>query len=98
MIYRFDPAAQQELRAAAEWYFDEGGRLLADDFQAAVYRAIQLIANMPKLGTRAYPDTRIWPLKRFPYSLVYRLEIEGVCVLAVAHQRREPGYWKGRVR
>jgi len=35
-------------------------------------------------------------LKRFPYSIVY-IELEAqVRVLAFAHLRRKPGYWKSR--
>jgi toxin ParE1/3/4 len=33
-------------------------------------------------------------LKRFPYTIFYVVEGNTVFVLAVAHQRREPGYWR----
>ena len=33
----------------------------------------------------------------FPYSVVYRESDTGPKVYAIAHQRREPGYWQGRV-
>jgi hypothetical protein len=36
------------------------------------------------------------PLRRFPYSIVYLLLPEEIRVLAIAHQRRKPGYWSGR--
>ena len=36
-------------------------------------------------------------LDRYPYSLIYRIVAEGVQVIAVAHSRRRPGYWSGRV-
>ena len=96
MNYRFEPAARRELLEAANWYFDEGGELLARDFEVTALRAVRLIATMPVLGTRAYRGARLWPLRRYPYTIVYKHENEGICVLAVAHQRREPGYWKNR--
>ena len=34
--------------------------------------------------------------KRFPYAIHYAMEGKTVTVLAVAHQRRKPGYWRGR--
>ena len=38
-------------------------------------------------------------VKRFPYHIVYiNLETETtIRVLAVAHDRRKPGYWKSRL-
>jgi len=35
-------------------------------------------------------------MRRFPYSIVYRVETEKVFVLAVAHLRRRPLYWRDR--
>lgn len=36
-------------------------------------------------------------LRKFPYALVYALGMEQVHLLAVAHLRRRPGYWRNRV-
>ena len=37
-------------------------------------------------------------LRRYPYSVVYRVATSGdVQVIAVAHASREPGYWRDRV-
>ena len=92
MNYRFEPAAQWELLEAANWYFDEGGELLAKDFEATALRAVRLVASMPLLGTRVYPGTRGWPLRRFPYTFAYRIEDGSICALAVALQSRELPY------
>ncbi|MBY0228599.1 MAG: type II toxin-antitoxin system RelE/ParE family toxin [Gemmataceae bacterium] len=36
-------------------------------------------------------------LIRHPYSVIYRVEEDGiVLVVAVAHSSREPGYWQRR--
>jgi toxin ParE1/3/4 len=43
------------------------------------------------------PDIRRVTLHSFPFDLVYRERQGQVQVLAVAHRRREPGYWVGRV-
>jgi toxin ParE1/3/4 len=42
------------------------------------------------------PDIRKVSLRGFPYSVVYREVDSVVQVLAVAHHRREPGYWARR--
>ena len=36
-------------------------------------------------------------LQRFPYLTVFRETAAGVEILAVAHGRRRPGYWRDRV-
>ena len=61
-----------------------------------MHRALRLLAFMPRLGTPGYPGVRTWPLKDYPYTLVYRVQGEVISVIAVAHQSREPGYWAGR--
>ena len=35
-------------------------------------------------------------LKRYPYAIFYTVTDEEVRVMAIAHERREPLYWKGR--
>lgn len=96
MIVEFRPPAQHELIQAGEWYLREGGRRVAEQFEGAVSRALALLAVMPSLGTPSYGQARLWPLRRFPYTLVYRVQGEMLTVLAVAHQSRSPEYWVGR--
>ena len=96
MIVEFRAAARQELFEAGQWYLQDGGPAVAEKFEWAVQRALQLLALMPTLGTPSYPDVRLWPLKRFPYTLVYSLQRDVLSILAVAHQSRAAGYWAGR--
>jgi toxin ParE1/3/4 len=37
-------------------------------------------------------------LHRFPYSVIYEAQGSTVTVLAVAHHRRRPGYWKATAK
>lgn len=96
MNHRFGPFARLELREAAQWYLADGGPAIAEQFETAIERALQLLLFMPQLGRPAYPGVRTWPLKRFPYTLVYRADGPMITVIAVAHQSRGPGYWQGR--
>ena len=96
MNVRFVPLAREELGEAVAWYLEHGGNRAAQGFEAAIDNAIRLLAVMPKLGTPAFGGLRNWPLRRHSYTLVYRLEGAGICVVAVAHQSRRPGYFKGR--
>lgn len=96
MRHRFRPVARRELLDATQWYLADGGIAAAERFEWAVTRAIRFLEYMPQLGTPSYPGLRTWPLKNFPYTLVYRVRGELITVMAVAHQSREPGYWVGR--
>ncbi len=96
MKLEFQPAARQELASAMQWYLDDGGVQVAEQFEHALDRAVQLLTQLPKIGTPGAHDTRHWPLKRFPYTLVYRVRGKLISVVAVAHQSRAPSYWQGR--
>ena len=95
-MQQFRPHAERELLEATHRYLSDGGTAVAEQFEWAVQRALRLLALMPRLGTPSYRGVRTWPLKKFPYTLVYRVQGEVISVVAVAHQSREPGYWRGR--
>ncbi len=94
--HRFHPAALAEYLAAALWYGHEGGRRFAD----AVDRCVDEICEVPLAGSpwRGRAEIRRRVLRRFPYSVVYAVDAEGVLIVAVAHHRRRPGYWAARLR
>src|SRR5262249_46959945 len=70
---------------------------------SAVAAAFSLLAEQPTLGApvpgvRTDLPTRRVLLRRFPYAIVF-LEVDAtVRILAIAHQRRRPGYWIERLR
>jgi len=39
-------------------------------------------------------DIRQLPVNDFPYHVVFKRFAERVVVLAIAHDRRKPGYWR----
>ena len=95
---RLTPAALEELREAADWYEDQRAGL-GDDFVDAVAEAAASVAEWPGIGSRI--EVRGRGFRRigvagFPYHLPYRVSDEVVEVLAVAHDRRRPGYWVDR--
>jgi plasmid stabilization system protein ParE len=98
----FEDEADAEYRQAGRWYADrrEG---LGIEFFDAVDDVIRQIADFPRLGMSVplVPtdlSVRRLAVTRFPYHVVYLKTSEGVRILAVAHDRRKPGYWKSRLR
>jgi plasmid stabilization system protein ParE len=96
MIVSLHPEADEELIAAAVHYARHASRRVAADFLDQFDRAIALLQEYPRLGTPWRGEVRRFPLRRFPYSVVYSETAERLRVVAVAHQHRRPGYWRDR--
>ena len=54
------------------------------------------IAEAPLRYPVAEHGTRRLVLRRFPYNVFYRVGTEEIVIVAVAHQKRHPGYWAVR--
>ncbi|MDH4458051.1 MAG: type II toxin-antitoxin system RelE/ParE family toxin [Nevskia sp.] len=91
----FHPAAAEEVEAAEAWY-GERNPLAAAAFRAELSRAVESVRAHPEHGPPYLADTRRRPFRWFPFSLVYRSEPARILVIAVAHHRRKPGYWRER--
>jgi len=64
----------------------------------AVADVVTFIEAHPEIGTPVGDDplTRRVLVHRFPYQVVYRLTASEILIVAVAHLKRRPGYWKDR--
>ncbi len=93
----FLPAAEAELREAAQFYERRCPRL-GHDFFDEVERVVASIVEQPYSGVRISRNIRRRILRRFPFGVLYSVEQDGILVVAVMHLRRRPGYWKVRTR
>ena len=87
--------AVTEAEAAARWYA-ERSLTAAARFSVELDEAEAAIVERPEAWLLSDDGTRRYLLRRFPFSVVYRVEDARVVVVAIAHGRRRPGYWKGR--
>lgn len=92
--------ARAELHEAARWYGEQRAELRVE-FLAAIDEALERVVRLAKhLGPPPGVDPilgvkRVF-VKRFPFS-IYFLELPTrFRVLAVAHNRRRPFYWRDR--
>jgi plasmid stabilization system protein ParE len=90
------PRAVAEARAARRWYARRS-IAAANRFISELDHAIQQITDTPDLWQPYLHGTRAYRLGRFPYLVVYQEVAGTLYLLAVAHGRRRPGYWKRRV-
>ena len=91
----FHPEALQEAEAATVWYARRSPRA-AEEYLHELERAIDEIVSAPGRWPTFDLETRRILLRRFPYQVVYRETSQVIEVIAVAHGRRRPGYWRGR--
>jgi plasmid stabilization system protein ParE len=87
--------ALDEAAAAARWYAERSATA-ATAFSEEIDAAESAILRLPDAWPRHDHDTRRYLLRRFPFSIVYRVEADRILVVAVAHGRRRPGYWRSR--
>jgi plasmid stabilization system protein ParE len=90
------PAALEEAVAATEWYAKRSPRaagLFLDEIDDAIGR----ISGHPEQFPSFDSGTRRAVLRRFPFLIVFREATGSVEIIAVAHGRRKPGYWRDRI-
>jgi toxin ParE1/3/4 len=89
------PAALAEAEEAAAWYAERDPRVAAL-FAEELETALDRIADAPHRWPVYLHGTRRVRLTRFPYLVAYREEPTRILVVAVAHAKRKPGYWRNR--
>jgi plasmid stabilization system protein ParE len=91
----FHDRAEEELNEAAG-YYARARPGLGDAFLAEIHRAVEALLAAPLAGAVVEGDVRWWLVKRFPYSVLYRIRDDHVRILAIAHQKRRSFYWRRR--
>ena len=88
------PVAQAEFDDAADWYDQQAG--LGPAFTAAVREVLKRIGATPLVHQVVYKNIRRGVVRRFPYSVFYRVDPMRITVIAVFNNRRDPSIWQGR--
>jgi len=94
--FRYLLPAEEEMTEAAKFY-EEQAHGLGAEFLDDVQNAIDRLRANPMLGQIVLGELRRSLLSRFPYSLIYSIEPDNILIVAVAHQRRRPNYWRERI-
>lgn len=97
MNSEFLPEADEEFREAVLYYENEAPGV-GLRFVAEVRRGVTFITENPFAAVDVGSGIRRKVLNHFPYSLLYAVESELVVIVAVAHQKRRPRYWRGRLK
>ena len=92
----FHPEAGAEIAEAAR-YYETRSPGLGFSFLMELDDAIEQVVANPKAFQLVSREIRRKPLRRFPYSLLYVIEADRIRVVAAAHHRRRPDYWRSRL-
>ena len=95
MTPEFHPAAQEELAAAVK-IGDMRAAGLGRELLLETQRVVALLCDLPDVGEPLDERYRRFPLRRFPFGLVYRVDGSRLRILALAHRRQRPKYWVSR--
>ena len=96
MTYSLHPGAEHDIANALDFYSEQAGLVVAERFLEEFERIAKLLVEHPSLRTPTTRGRRTFPLKVFPYLVVYRNLENVVRILIVRHQHRKPGYAGGR--
>jgi len=93
---RIQSEAQEEINRAFEWYFERSPDA-AEALLTEIDASFAQIAAHPQQCPVYTKNTRRRVLSRFPYSVIFQDKDEVILVIAVAHAKRRPGYWRARI-
>ena len=99
------PDAAVELQEAVDWY-DQGGQERGQAFLEAYNDTVDRCLMWPDSGAIVSEDDGPGPdqvevhgakVPKSSYWVIYYVEHDVVSIVAVAHERRQPGYWSVRL-
>lgn len=91
------PAALAEFHDADDWYTRVNPEV-AERFRSLVFKAFERIDREPLAFPLVHGSLRRCVIKGFPYVILFDDSLARTLVVAIAHTRRKPGYWQGRVK
>ena len=96
MRVRFLRPAEAEVGETVA-YLDEQRPGLGDRFEQDLADSVSFVAEQPLSGKRLTDLVRKHRLRRFRYNIIYVIGEDELVIVAVAHFRRRPGYWRNRL-
>ncbi len=92
MTYSLHPGAEGDLASVLDFYRAAAGVEVARRFLVEFERVMRLLVENPEFGTPTSLGRRTYPLRIFPYAVVYRALDSTIRVLVLRHQHQHPKY------
>ena len=87
------PKADADVRAALDWFTENRGTKIRDNFFKDYRRTKTKLQNSPITRAPFYKDYCKVRFSKFPYKVIYRMKNDVIYIVAVAHDARDD-YWK----
>jgi toxin ParE1/3/4 len=94
--HAFHPEATREFSEAIKFYRQRGHHL-GKRFDREVRATIEKILATPQRWRILEKDVHRCFVRVFPYSVLYTVETDYVLIVAIAHGKRQPAYWRNRL-
>ena len=91
------PEAESDMEDGFQWY-EERQDGLGFEFLGQIKTVLEKITENPLRHPETYRSARRSLVRRFLFATIYIFEFSKVEVIAVAHVKRDPGFWQRRVR
>ena len=90
--------AEEEMNSSAQYYNQQSSGL-GLYFLEEKEKSLPFIEKGPERWPFYEQNIHKYNIRRFPFSIFYVFEkdIDKIIIIAVAHQKRKPGYWKQRI-
>jgi len=99
MTFRVQSEADNEFAESAMWYLmEEQSPQSAERFEEEVEEAYREIQKAPYRFPARKKGLRAWPLKKFPFSILYFIEEDEIVVASIYHHKRSRSYLNRRIR
>lgn len=89
------PGSHKDFDESFDWYADNSSDV-AIRFANAINEALAEISRDPERFARIDERHRERLVKKFPFRIIYRITLNRVVVVAIAHAKRNPSYWHSR--
>jgi toxin ParE1/3/4 len=90
------PEAERDLNEGFSWC-EEKRKGLGYDFVLQVDAGIKFIQRNPEIHQIGYKNTRKHLIRKFPYKIIYLVDIDRVVILGIIHGKRSPDFVKKRI-
>ncbi|MBL8830167.1 MAG: type II toxin-antitoxin system RelE/ParE family toxin [Planctomycetaceae bacterium] len=89
------PEARQDFDQSFDWYATRSD-VAAERFTFAIEAGLARIAKDAAMLPHINPRHQYCPVSRFPFRIIFRVLHDHILIVAIAHAKRRPQYWKQR--
>jgi len=98
VTYSLHRGTEQDIAGALDFYTEQAGVPIARRFLSEFEGVAHLLVEHPGIGTPTTKGRRVFPLRVFPYSVVYRSLETSIRIVVVRHRRKKSSYGGARAQ